>query len=130
LPISNAEIVVLLLSLQVYPSIRQQLKERGVWTMIYAVFLEDDARRAGMRAKHLPDHLAFLERNASSIHAAGPLKDTASDASAGGLWIVQADSPQTVQSLIEADPFWPTGLRKSVRILEWTRVFSDGERQI
>ena len=98
--------------------------------MIYAVFLEDDASRADMRAKLMPDHLSFLERNASSIHAAGPLKDTASNTPAGGLWIVQADSLESVQSLIEADPFWPTGLRKSVRILEWTRVFSDGKRQI
>ena len=98
--------------------------------MIYAVFLEDDASRADMRAKHMPDHLSVLERNASSIHAAGPLKDTASNTPAGGLWIVQADSLESVQSLIEADPFWPTGLRKSVRILEWTRVFSDGKRQI
>ncbi len=96
--------------------------------MIYAVLLEDDASRAKARAKHMPDHLSFLERNAASIRAAGPLKDTASDASAGGLWIVQADSPQAVQSLIEADPFWPTGLRKSVRILEWTQVFADGKR--
>ncbi len=98
--------------------------------MIYAVFLEDDASRAEVRAKYMPDHLSFLERNASSILAAGPLKDTASDAPAGGLWIVQADSPQAVQSLLEADPFWPTGLRKSIRILEWTRVFSDGKRQV
>ncbi len=98
--------------------------------MIYAVFFEDDESRADMRPKHMPDHLSFLERNAVSIHAAGPLKDTASDAPAGGLWIVKADSPQTVQSLIEADPFWPTGLRKSVRILGWTHVFSDGKRQI
>ena len=98
--------------------------------MIYAVFLEDDASRADARAKHMPDHLAFLERNAARIHAAGPLKDTTGDAPAGGLWIVQADSPQAVQSLIEADPFWPTGLRKSVRVLEWTQVFSDGKRRI
>jgi hypothetical protein len=98
--------------------------------MIYAVFLEDDASRADARAEYMPDHLSFLERNAASIHAAGPLKDTASDASAGGLWIVEVDSPQAVQSLIEADPFWPTGLRKSVRILEWTQVFSNGKRRI
>ena len=98
--------------------------------MMYAVLLKDDASRADARAKYMPDHLSFLERNASSIRAAGPLKDTANDAPAEGLWIVQADSTQAVQSLIESDPFWPTGLRKSVRILEWTRVFSDGKRQI
>lgn len=98
--------------------------------MMYAVLLEDDGSRADMRAQYMPDHLSFLERNAARIHAAGPLKDTASEAPAGGLWLVQADSPEAVQSLIEADPFWPTGLRKSVRILEWTRVFADGKRLI
>lgn len=102
--------------------------------MIYAVFFEDDARRADTRSRHMPDHLSFLERNAASIQAAGPLEDTASDTSsdvgAGGLWVVTADSPEDVQALVEADPFWPTGLRKSVRILEWTQVFSDGKRQI
>ena len=98
--------------------------------MIYAVLLEDDASRADARAKHMPDHLSFLERNAASIQAAGPLEDTANSAPAGGLWIVRADSPQAVQALLEADPFWPTGLRKSVRILEWTQVYSDGKRRI
>ncbi len=98
--------------------------------MIYAVFLEDDASRADARAKYMPDHLSFLERNADRIQAAGPLEDTADSAPAGGLWIVQADSPQAVQSLIEADPLWPTGLRKSVRILEWTQVFAEGRRRI
>lgn len=98
--------------------------------MIYAVLFEDDAERADMRAKLMPDHLAFLERHAAGVQAAGPLKDTASDAAAGGLWIVTADSPRAVRSLIEADPLWPTGLRKSVRILEWTQVFLDGSRRI
>jgi hypothetical protein len=28
------------------------------------------------------------------------------------------------------DPFWPTGLRKSVRVLEWRRVFADGRNLI
>lgn len=98
--------------------------------MMYAVLFEDDDSRADMRPKHMPDHLTFLERNASRVHAAGPLRDTESDAPAGGLWIVEADSPHTVQSLIESDPFWPTGLRKFIRILEWTQVFADGKRQI
>lgn len=98
--------------------------------MIFAVVLEDDADRADARAKHMPDHLSFLERNGASIRAAGPLKDTADGTPAGGLWLVEADSPQAVQSLIEADPLWPTGLRKSVRVLEWAQVFSDGKRKI
>ena len=96
--------------------------------MMYAVLFEDDDSRADMRPQLMPDHLVFLERNAVGIHAAGPLKDAESDAPAGGLWVVEADNPQDVCALVEADPFWSTGLRKSVRILEWTRVFADGKR--
>ena len=98
--------------------------------MLYAVLFEDNDDRAAMRARHMPDHLAFLERNTDTVQAAGPLKDTADGAPAGGLWLVLADSPEGVQALVEADPFWPTGLRKSVRILEWTQVFAEGQRQI
>ena len=98
--------------------------------MMYAVLFEDHAGRADMRAKHMPDHLAFLERNAASIQAAGPLEDAASETPAGGLWIVKADGAAAVRALIEADPFWPTGLRKSVRVLEWTQVFAAGKRLV
>ena len=98
--------------------------------MKYAVLFEDNAARAAMRARHMPDHLAFLEANGAAISAAGPLQDAASDEPAGGLWIVEAESAQAVQALVEADPFWPTGLRQSVRILAWSQVFADGERRI
>lgn len=94
--------------------------------MMYAVLFEDDNDYADARPRHMPDHLAFLERNAAAIHAAGPLKDVRDNTPAGGLWIVEADGPDAVQALVEADPFWPTGLRKSVRVLEWTRVFAEG----
>lgn len=98
--------------------------------MIYAVLFEDNESRADMRRKHMSEHLAFLERNAGSISAAGPLKDADGDVPAGGLWLVEAESPQAVHGLIESDPFWPTGLRKSVRVLQWTQVFADGARRL
>ena len=100
--------------------------------MIYAVLFEDEDTRADMRLKHMPEHLAFLERHAREIVAASPLMDATNDTPAAGgrLWIVNASTPRGVRSLIEADPFWPTGLRKSVRILEWTQVFVDGKRRV
>ena len=98
--------------------------------MIYAVLLEDNPERAEMRAKFMADHLAFLERHADSIKAAGPLTECESDRAAGGLWIVNAADVAAVRSLIETDPLWPTGLRKSVRILAWMQVFCDGAKRI
>jgi uncharacterized protein YciI len=98
--------------------------------MPYVVWFEDDPSRTEMRQRHMPDHLAFLERNAARIRAAGPLCDTATGAGAGGLWLVEADSAAAVAALYREDPFWPTGLRRSVRVLEWTQVFADGRRRI
>jgi uncharacterized protein YciI len=98
--------------------------------MMFAVLFEDDVSRAHMRPKHMPAHLAFLEGNAMAIRAAGPLMSAGDGTPAGGLWLVEADSAAAVQALVEADPFWPTGLRKSVRILEWTQVFADGMRRL
>ncbi len=98
--------------------------------MLYAVLFEDNDEKAEMRAKHMAAHLAFLERNSGQIRAAGPLTDTQDTAPAGGLWLVEAPDTADVRSLIEADPFWPTGLRKAVRVLAWTQVFAEGKRQV
>jgi hypothetical protein len=98
--------------------------------MLYIVLFEDDPARADIRPRHMPAHLAFLEGNADRIRAAGPLRDTAAGTPAGGLWLVEADSPAAVAALTEGDPFWPTGLRCSIRILEWTQVFADGRRRL
>lgn len=98
--------------------------------MMYAVLFQDNEEHADKRKLFMQDHLAFLESNADQIKSAGPLFDSARDKSAGGLWVVDAPDPETVQHLVEADPFWPTGLRKSVRILQWTQVFADGIRRI
>ena len=98
--------------------------------MIYAVLFEDNEQFADRRRQFMPDHLKFLEDNQNAIQAAGPLNDAVSNASAGGLWLVTAKSVEEVQRLVEEDPFWPTGLRKSIRMLAWTQVFVDGVRQI
>ncbi len=98
--------------------------------MIYAVFFEDDDRHADKRAQHMAEHLSFLEANNEAISVAGPLKDSADGSPAGGLWLVTAENSAAVQALVEQDPFWPTGLRKAIRIMEWTQVFADGKRRI
>ncbi|MBL8689136.1 MAG: YciI family protein [Rhodospirillaceae bacterium] len=95
--------------------------------MLFVVMFEDEPSRAEIRPRLMPDHLAFLEREAKRIRAAGPLLRE-DGSGAGGLWLVDADSPAEARTLIEADPFWPTGLRRSVRILHWRQVFADGRR--
>ena len=97
--------------------------------MLFAVLFEDAADApADLRARHMAAHLSFLEANAQAVRAAGPLVER-DGAAAGGLWLVEAADAATVDALVAADPFWPTGLRKSVRVLEWRQVFTDGARR-
>ena len=98
--------------------------------MHYAILFTDDESKSAMRPKYMEAHLTFLEENKKQIQSAGPLRDANSGNSAGGLWVVNAESLEVVQQLIENDPFWPTGLRHSVQILEWTQVFAQGKRKI
>jgi hypothetical protein len=98
--------------------------------MKYAVLFEDNDEFAHMRPKFMADHLQFLADNIDRIEIAGPMKEAQSQQSAGGLWVVDAESPEQVQALVETDPFWPTGLRKSIRILEWTHVYAYGTKMI
>jgi uncharacterized protein YciI len=97
--------------------------------MLYIVLFTDDPDRAAIRGRLMPEHLAFLESHRDRIRAAGPLIE-ADGSAAGGLWLVEAANGQAVDDLVKCDPFWPTGLRKAVRILQWAQVFADGRRLI
>ncbi len=93
---------------------------------LFAVLFEDDRQNAAaIRKENLQHHFTFLKANAASIRTAGPLSREG-DTLAGGLWLVEADTAEDVDRLVKEDPFWPAGLRKSVQILRWNRVFADG----
>lgn len=94
--------------------------------MRFAVIFKDNPDMGDKRQAHMAEHLAFLETHANQVLAAGPLLEKG--AATGGLWLVEAPDAQAVRGLVESDPFWPTGLRKSVRILAWRQVFADGNR--
>jgi uncharacterized protein YciI len=95
--------------------------------MLYVVLFEDEMTLGpDLRSRHMPAHLSFLQANAASIRAAGPLRTTTGEP-AGGLWLVEAEDQTRVDDLVKEDPFWPTGLRRSVRILHWAQVFSQGQ---
>src|SRR2546421_12396005 len=73
--------------------------------MLYVVLFEDNANLGtDVRRQHMPAHLSFLEKNAGRIKAAGPLRAPSGDP-AGGLWVVEAESPDVVDALVKEDHF-------------------------
>ncbi len=98
--------------------------------MLYAVFFEDNTELGqDLRQQHLPAHLAFLEKHKTHFVAAGPLLGADGEAE-GGLWLVETADRDAVTALVKEDPFWPTGLRRSYRIVMWKQVFADGRRLV
>jgi len=93
--------------------------------MIFLILFEDAPGHDHVRGEKMADHLAFLSDHADQISAAGPLFE--GDAGAGGAWLVDAKDAAAAHTLVERDPFWPTGLRKSVKVLRWHQVFADGQ---
>ena len=98
--------------------------------MKYMVLFVDNDEFAHIRPRFMDEHLRFLDTNSNHIEIAGPLKDANGTKPYGGLWIVDADNAEQVRELVEADPFYPTGLRENIHILEWTQVFANGQRLV
>lgn len=91
--------------------------------MLYAVLFTDNAEHADIRRRLMPAHLGFLERNRYRVGAAGPLLDREAKVPADYGWSMPT-APEAVMALVQADPFWPTGLRNDVRVLQWKQVFA------
>lgn len=95
--------------------------------MIFVVLFEDNPGTEHLRGAHMAAHLAFLESRGKDVAGAGPLF-APDGGGAGGMWLVEAETAEAVQAMVEADPFYPTGLRKRIAIREWRRVLRDGRR--
>jgi uncharacterized protein len=68
-------------------------------------------------AEHRPAHRAYFSDMVESgeLIASGPTRGSIS-----GLLIFTADSSETVEKILDADPFWLEGLISRREILEWT----------
>lgn len=94
---------------------------------MFAILFEDDPVHADKRTEFMEQHLAFLARHADKVQAAGPMLTDAGEG-AGGLWTVEADTFDDALALTREDPFYPTGLRRKITVLEWKQVFNNTER--
>ncbi len=94
--------------------------------MPYIIETFDKPDHQHVRKAERPAHLDFLEANKSLLLACGAkLNDDGSDAG-GGVYIVDVDTREAAQALIEADPFHKAGLFAEVRITRWRKAYLDG----
>lgn len=96
--------------------------------MLFAIRFQDKQISSHLREEHLAAHIEWLDQHRDSILIGGSLREEAGQNPIGGLWIVEAQGREDIETLIQTDPFWQVGLRESVEILHWSKAFPD--RQI
>ncbi|PZP51602.1 MAG: hypothetical protein DI598_02810 [Pseudopedobacter saltans] len=95
--------------------------------MYFIVRCQDYADKLAVRQEFTADHKAFLAKYSEQILVPGTLFLEEGGAAQGSIWIVKADSKEEVNQICLQDPFRINGLRKSVEIFIWNRVFPDKE---
>lgn len=95
--------------------------------MPYIIETFDKPDHQHVRQAHRPAHLEFLQRNAQLLLACGAkLQDDGSD-KGGGLYVVDLDTREAAQALIESDPFYQADLFAEVRITRWRKAYVAGQ---
>ena len=84
---------------------------------MFAIHLEDDPERAADRQRLDTAHRAFLCALAERVVMAGALGRSGPDGlPSGEFWVVRAASELQARELIETNPLFSAGIRRSIRI--------------
>jgi hypothetical protein len=91
--------------------------------MLFAVVFKDKPGQGALRAQQLQAHVRWLDDNRDWVLVGGSLREAPDDTPLGGLWVVEAESRNSVMERMATDPFWICGLRESVLVYHWNKAF-------
>jgi uncharacterized protein len=90
--------------------------------MRWIAIFDDDEGRESVRKEHSAAHFDYLAANRDKIVIAGGLRPAPGEWYCGGLWVMEVDSRDEAARLVEGDPYFRLGLRKSYRLLVWGKA--------
>lgn len=95
--------------------------------MPYIIETFDKPGLLDLRKQLRAEHLVYLDEIKHLLLACGAkLKDDDTDLG-GGLYLVNVDTREAAQALIEADPFYRANLFERVQITRWRKAYLDGQ---
>jgi hypothetical protein len=89
--------------------------------MHYVVFCADSENGESLRKEHLEAHLAHIKTVADKLMVAGPCPPEDGERGASML-VVEAENVEEARSLIEADPYFQSGIWDSVMVRAFRAV--------
>ena len=75
-------------------------------------------------------HIRWVDQHEDTVLVAGSLREEPNDAPRGGLWVVEANSKESVLELMKTDPFYSCGLRQGVEVLHWSKALQDHKAMV
>lgn len=85
---------------------------------LYALMCFDKPDSLSLRMANREAHLAYARENMSRIKVAGPYLDEAGDM-AGSMFLMEAETADTVRAFNAADPYTKAGLFERVEVRQW-----------
>ena len=98
--------------------------------MLFAVIFNDKPGHGKLRAEQLTAHIRWVDQHKDMVLVAGSLREEPNDAPRGGLWVVEANSKESVLELMKTDPFYSCGLRQGVEVLHWSKALQDHKAMV
>ncbi|MDO5623738.1 MAG: YciI family protein [Pseudomonadota bacterium] len=93
--------------------------------MLFAVVFTDKPGQGALRQAHLQAHIDWIDAHKHAVLVAGSLRKEPGDVPRGGLWLVEAESKDAVQALMQSDPFFTCGLRQQIEVLHYSKALPD-----
>lgn len=95
--------------------------------MPYFIETFDDPAHAHIRQEVYQEHLDYLDAMAPQLLACGAKLDDDGVNASGGVYLVDVDTREEAQQVIQADPFYTHGLFANVQITRWRKAYLDGQ---
>lgn len=90
----------------------------------WVVIFEDHPREIGdpIRKHQHQAHFDYLAAHSDRILIGGGLRPDQDQWYCGGLWVIEVETRDEAVVLIENDPYFTLGLRKSYRLMIWGKA--------
>lgn len=95
--------------------------------MLFIVRFYDKPDSLHVRNAHFDAHVRWLDAHRDTVLVPGALRAAPDGPAVGGLWVARAPDRETLERLLQTDPFWVHGLRERYEIYVWHKAFPERE---
>lgn len=82
----------------------------------YLALCHDGPEATAMRARHLEEHLLFIESNIDKVRVAGPIANSLDEEFTGSIFLIAANNEDQAREILVSDPYIRCGMYREINI--------------